>query len=109
MRFKGGSGSALFFCWSRSRWLVAPSFFFAGSFALFARRLPRPNPPINSRFDCLAIILSAFRMNTCEKPGGCFAVQLRTIQCAKTTKIGGALRVGRLNLGAFDLGRRLRS
>src|SRR6267154_5127062 len=48
-------------------------------------------------------------MNTCEKTGGWFAVQLRTTQCAKTTKIGGTLRVGRLGLGAFDLGRRLSS
>ena len=29
--------------------------------------------------------------------------------CAKTKKIGGTLRVGRLGLGAFDLGRRLSS
>jgi hypothetical protein len=30
-------------------------------------------------------------------------------ECAKTTKIGGTLRVGRLGLGAFDLGLRLSS
>ena len=38
-----------------------------------------------------------------------FYEELRTTQCAKTTKIGGTLRVGRLGLGAFDLGRRLSS
>src|ERR1700731_888900 len=38
-----------------------------------------------------------------------FAVQLRTTQCARATKIGGTLKVGRLGLGAFDLGRRLSS
>jgi hypothetical protein len=37
------------------------------------------------------------------------AVQLRTRQCARATKIGGTLRVGRLGLGAFDLGLRLSS
>src|SRR6267378_1216326 len=48
-------------------------------------------------------------MNTCEKTGGWFAVQLRTTQCTKTTKIRGTLRVERLGLGAFDLGLRLSS
>lgn len=34
-----------------------------------------------------------------------FLVQFRTTQCAKTTKLGGTLRVRRLSLRSSDLGR----